>query len=53
MDFIALVNAKWRDKKVSVEDASQYSGKRIHLVFENSRVSKLEPATTRVFLGGG
>ena len=53
MDFIALVNAKWGDKKVTVEDASQYSGKQIHLVFENGRVTKLEPPTTRVFLGGG
>ncbi|MDA2912681.1 hypothetical protein MYX77_01750 [Acidobacteriia bacterium AH_259_A11_L15] len=53
MDFIALVNAKWNDKEVTVEDASQYSGERIHLVFENGRVKELDPATTKVFLGGG
>jgi len=48
-----LVNAKWRDRKVTVEDASQYSGQRIHLVFENGRVKKLTPPSTRIFLGGG
>jgi hypothetical protein len=48
-----LVNAKWQDKKVTVEDASQYSGKRIHVVFEEGRVKELDPPSTRAFLGGG
>lgn len=53
MDFIALVNAKWSDRKVTVEDASQYSGERIHLVFENGQVKELDPPASKVFLGGG
>jgi hypothetical protein len=48
-----LVSGELKDKAVTIDDASQYSGERIHLVFENSRVKALEPATTRVFLGGG
>ena len=48
-----LVSGELKGKAVTVDDASQYSGARIHLVFENSRVKELEPATTRVFLGGG
>jgi hypothetical protein len=48
-----LVSGEPKDKAVTVDDTSQYSGKRIHLVFENSRVKELEPLTTRVFLGGG
>jgi hypothetical protein len=48
-----LVSGELKDKAVTVDDTSQYSGKRIHLVFENSRVTELEPPTTRVFLGGG
>jgi hypothetical protein len=48
-----LVSGELKDKAVTVDDASQYSGAPIHLVFENSRVKELEPATTRVFLGGG
>jgi hypothetical protein len=48
-----LVSGELKDKAVTIDDASQYSGNRIHLVFENSRVKELEPATTRVFLGGG
>jgi len=48
-----LVSGELKDKAVMVDDASQYSGARIHLVFENSRVKELEPATTKVFLGGG
>ena len=48
-----LVSGELKDKAVTIDDASQYSGTRIHLVFENSRVKELEPATTRVFLGGG
>jgi hypothetical protein len=48
-----LVSGKLQDKQVTVDDASQYSGRRIHLVFENSGVKELEPSTTKVFLGGG
>jgi hypothetical protein len=48
-----LVSSELKDKAVTVDDASQYSGARIHLVFESSRVKELEPATTKVFLGGG
>ena len=48
-----LGSSELKDKAVTVDDTSQYSGKRIHLVFENSRVRELEPSTTRVFLGGG
>ena len=48
-----LVSGELKDKAVTVDDASQYSGKGIHLTFENSRVKELEPATTKVFLGGG
>ena len=48
-----LVSGELKDKAVTVDDASQYSGKGIHLVFENSKVKELEPSTTKVFLGGG
>ena len=48
-----LVSGELKDKAVSVVDASQYSGKRIHLVFENSQVKELDPSSTKVFLGGG
>ena len=48
-----LVSGEMKDKAVRVDDTSQYSGKRIHLVFENSRVKELEPSATKVFLGGG
>jgi hypothetical protein len=48
-----LVSGELKDKAVTIDDASQYSGARIHVVFENSHVKELEPATTRVFLGGG
>jgi hypothetical protein len=48
-----LVSSELKDKAVTVDDASQYSGARIHLVFENSRVKELDPPSTKVFLGGG
>lgn len=48
-----LVSSELKDKAVTIDDSSQYSGAPIHLVFENSRVKELDPATTRVFLGGG
>ena len=48
-----LVSRELKDKAVTVDDTSQYSGKRIHLVFENSRVKELKPQASRVFLGGG
>ena len=48
-----LVSGELKDKAVTVDDTSQYSGKRIHLVFENSKVKELDPPTSRVFLGGG
>jgi len=48
-----LVSGELTDKAVMVDDASQYSGARIHLVFENSRVKELDPPATKVFLGGG
>jgi len=48
-----LVSSELKDKAVTVDDTSQYSGTQIHLVFENSKVKELEPATTKVFLGGG
>jgi len=48
-----LVSRELKDKAVTVDDTSQYSGKRIHLVFENSRVKELDPSITKVFLGGG
>ena len=48
-----LVSSELKDKAVTIDDSSQNSGAPIHLVFENSRVKELDPATTRVFLGGG
>jgi tRNA uridine 5-carbamoylmethylation protein Kti12 len=48
-----LVSSELKDKAVIVDDTSQYSGSRIHLVFENSRLKELEPSTTTIFLGGG
>jgi hypothetical protein len=48
-----LVSSELKDKAVTVDDSSQYSGAPIHLVFENSRVKELDPSTSRVFLGGG
>jgi hypothetical protein len=48
-----LVSRELKDKAVTVDDASQYSGAHIHLVFENSRVKELDPPSTKVFLGGG
>ena len=48
-----LVSGELKDKAVTIDDSSQYSGVPIHLVFENSRVKELDPSTTRVFLGGG
>jgi len=48
-----LVSGELKDKAVTVDDTSQYSGKQIHLVFENSGVKELEPQASRVFLGGG
>jgi hypothetical protein len=48
-----LVSGELKDKAVTVDDTSQYSGAPIHLVFENSRVKELAPASSRVFLGGG
>ena len=48
-----LVSSELKDKAVTIDDSSQYSGTPIHLVFEDSRVKELNPATTRVFLGGG
>ncbi len=48
-----LVSGELKDKAVTVDDTSQYSGAPIHLVFENSGVKELDPSSTRVFLGGG
>lgn len=48
-----LVSSELKDKAVTVDDSSQYSGAPIHLVFENSRVKELSPSASRVFLGGG
>jgi len=51
-----LVNAKgqeWQGKKITIEDSSQYSGKPVRIEFKNGRVTALDPATTRVFFGGG
>ena len=48
-----LVSGELKDKAVTVDDSSQYSGSPIHLVFENSRVKELNPSASRVFLGGG
>jgi len=48
-----LVSSELKDNVVTIDDSSQYNGAPIHLVFENSRVKELDPATTRVFLGGG
>ncbi len=48
-----LVSSELKDKAVTVDDSSQYSGKRIHLGFEKSRVKELKPSTTKVFWGGG
>ncbi|MFQ5927360.1 MAG: hypothetical protein ACE5MH_07995 [Terriglobia bacterium] len=48
-----MVNAKWLDRKVTINDSSQYSGTPIHIVVDKGKVTELTPATTRVFLGGG
>ncbi len=48
-----LVNAKWKDKQVTVEDHSQLSGKPIHIVFEDGKVKEAEPPDPWVFRGGG
>jgi hypothetical protein len=48
-----LVNAKWLDKKVTINDSSQYTGAPIHILIDQGQVAELSPSTTRVFLGGG
>jgi hypothetical protein len=51
-----LVNAnekEWQGKAITIDDASQYSGRPIHIMFRDGRVTELDPPSTRIFVGGG
>lgn len=53
MDFLALVNAKLKDKKVTIEDSCLSSARPIRILFENGRVKEVRSPAARVFVGGG
>lgn len=48
-----LVSGKLANEKVTIDDSSQESTARIHLVFDKGKLISQEPASTVFFLGGG
>jgi hypothetical protein len=48
-----LVSGKFANEKVVVDDSSPEGTARIHVVFDEGKLSSVEPSSTILFAGGG
>jgi hypothetical protein len=51
--MMTLVSGKFSDQAITVEDSSPDGTARIRVDFEKAQLTKADPASTVVFIGGG
>lgn len=50
---MSLVSGKFSNETIKLEDSSPDGTSRINVQFENGQLSKVDPPSTMVFIGGG
>jgi len=53
VDALLLVSNKYSKEKVVIEDSSHESTTRIRVEFDKGELSKVEPKSAMLFMGGG